>query len=204
MDEPVVAILQAGAPVELRFAVSDGSDCFKSAGTVDGKMVEGYVSASALSGLDQFESERRGAPDVISTAAFPPARRDVVAPVGENAHAAQADQHGRPLSPSQQSACEKFGPACRIALAVQRAENPSGRCEIYHYNSDGTLDWGYFQINTVHLTRPGLNLHDLLDCKANIDFAFQLYQEKHGFNSWTTYRSGAYLRLGKRAHRHGV
>src|ERR1019366_151013 len=47
--------------------------------------------------------------------------------------------------------------ACRIALAIQRAENPKGACEIYHYNSDGTLDWGYFQINTVHLTMAGLN-----------------------------------------------
>ena len=43
---------------------------------------------------------------------------------------------------------------------------------------DGTLDWGYFQINTVHLERPGLNLRDLLDCKANIDFAYQLYTER--------------------------
>lgn len=84
---------------------------------------------------------------------------------------AQADQHGRRLSAWQQYACRKFGADCRVALAIQRAENPRGKCEIYHYNTDGTLDWGYFQINTVHLERPGLNLYDLLDCKANIDFA---------------------------------
>src|ERR1039458_8462641 len=76
-----------------------------------------------------------------------------------------------------QYACNKFGSACRVALAIQRAENPKGACEIYHYNSDGTLDWGYFQINTVHLTRVGLNLRDLLDCRANIDFAYQLYEQ---------------------------
>ncbi len=104
---------------------------------------------------------------------------------------AQADQSGRRLTAYQQYACNKFGSACRIALAVQRAENPRGACEIYHYNSDGTLDWGYFQINTVHLKRPGLNLRDLLDCKANIDFAYQLYTER-GFEPWTTYTSGAY------------
>jgi uncharacterized protein YraI len=183
-DEPVVATLPAGASVELRFALSDGSDCFKIVGTVDGKRVEGYVSASALSGLDQFERERRRAPDSISVRVInPPLTSSVISsssgpdvsraaklreanqPVmSENANAAQADQHGRPLSADQQYACEKFGPACRVALAIQRAENPSGRCEIYHYNSDGTLDWGYFQINTVHLKRAGLNLHDLLDC----------------------------------------
>jgi hypothetical protein len=86
----------------------------------------------------------------------------------------------------------RAGHLCPISLAIQRAENPQGKCEIYHYNSDGTLDWGYFQINTVHLKRPGLNLRDLLDCKANIDFAYQLYEEKHGFTPWSTYNSGRY------------
>jgi hypothetical protein len=112
----------------------------------------------------------------------------------EDAFQAQDDQH-HPLTPYQQYACAKFGGACRVALAIQRAENPRGNCEIYHYNADGTLDWGYFQINTVHLKRPGLNLRDLLDCKANIDFAYQLYVEKQGFTPWSTYNNGAYRRF---------
>jgi hypothetical protein len=110
---------------------------------------------------------------------------------GEGEAEAEADQGGRRLSAYQQYACRKFGSACRVALAIQRAENQKGSCEIYHYNTDGTLDWGYFQINTVHLERPGLNLRDLLDCKANIDFAYQLYTER-GFQPWSTYNSGAY------------
>jgi hypothetical protein len=98
------------------------------------------------------------------------------------------------LTDYQRYACEKFGSACPIALAIQLAENPAGACEVYHYNSsDGSLDWGYFQINTVHLTRRGLNLRDLLDCKANIDFAYQLFREE-GFEAWTTYVNGAYRR----------
>lgn len=109
----------------------------------------------------------------------------------EEAGAAQADQAGRRLTAYQQYACNKFGPACRVALAVQRAENPRGACEIYHYNSDGTLDWGYFQVNTVHLKRAGVNLRDLLDCRANIDFAYRLYTER-GFQPWSTFNSGAY------------
>jgi hypothetical protein len=113
----------------------------------------------------------------------------------EAAEEARADQHGHGLSAWQQYACRKFGPNCRVALAIQRAENPQGKCEIYHYNTDGTLDWGYFQINTVHLKRPGLNLRDLLDCKANIDFAYQLYEERHGFTPWSTYNSGLYRRF---------
>ena len=111
----------------------------------------------------------------------------------ENADEALRDQR-HPLTAYQQYACQKFGENCRIALAIQRAENPAGKCEIYHYNTDGTLDWGYFQINTVHLKRSGLNLRDLLDCKANIDFAYRLYLEKGGFTPWSTFRSGAYLK----------
>ncbi len=114
----------------------------------------------------------------------------------EDAAAAEADQK-RPLTAYQQYACRKFGPACRVALAIQRAENARGACEVWHYNADGTLDWGYFQINTVHLTRPGLNLRDLLDCKANIDFAYLLYLER-GFQPWSTYNSGEYRKFLRR------
>ena len=96
------------------------------------------------------------------------------------------------LSGWQQYACRKFGRDCRLALAIQRAENAGGKCEIYHYNSDGSLDWGYFQINTIHLQRSDVNLRDLLDCKANIDFAYKLYVEHGGFTPWSTFKSGAY------------
>jgi hypothetical protein len=118
---------------------------------------------------------------------------------GDDATAAQADQFGHHLTAYQQYACNKFGKACRIALAIQRAENPRGACEIYHYNTDGTLDWGYFQINTVHLKRVGLNLRDLLDCRANIDFAYQLYLQR-GFQPWSTYNNGAYRKFLREVH----
>jgi hypothetical protein len=112
--------------------------------------------------------------------------------LSRGASEAQSDQGGRRLSAWQQYACRKFGEDCRVALAIQRAENPLGKCEIYHYNADGTLDWGYFQINTIHLERPGLNLRDLLDCKANIDFAYQLYVEKGGFSPWSAFNNGRF------------
>jgi len=37
-----------------------------------------------------------------------------------------------------------------------------------------------------------VNLRDLLDCKANIDFAYHLYQGRGSFTPWSTYTSGAY------------
>ena len=56
--DQVVANLPAGTPVELRFRLSDGTDCFKVAATVGGKDVLGYVPGSALTGLTQFEEDR--------------------------------------------------------------------------------------------------------------------------------------------------
>lgn len=41
------------------------------------------------------------------------------------------------------------------------------------------MDGGYFQINTVHLTRVGLNLRDLLDCRANIDRTRRWHKRGH-------------------------
>ena len=101
---------------------------------------------------------------------------------------------GHPMSHFQQYTCDKFGPACRVALAIQAAENLKGNCEAYHHNSDGSLDWGYFQINSVHLSRRGVKLRDLLDCKANIDFAYQLYSEE-GFRPWSTFVGGQYRKF---------
>jgi tetratricopeptide (TPR) repeat protein len=57
----VLTTLPAGTPVEIRFRLSDGSDCFKVSALLDGKLVMGYVPASMLSGLEQFERGRTSA-----------------------------------------------------------------------------------------------------------------------------------------------
>jgi len=57
----VIASVPAGTPVEIRFRLSDGSDCFKVSATLDGQTVMGYVAASGLAGLDQFERGRSSA-----------------------------------------------------------------------------------------------------------------------------------------------
>ena len=60
-SDEIVASLPAGTPVEIRFRLADGSDCFKIAASVNGKPFTGYVPASALAGLDGFEKERSSA-----------------------------------------------------------------------------------------------------------------------------------------------
>ena len=74
----------------------------------------------------------------------------------------------------------------KIALAIADAEshfNPVA----YHKNSNGTVDCGVFQINSVH--NPTKKQCD--NPKANIDLAYQIYQKK-GYDAWTTFTSGKY------------
>lgn len=74
-DEELVAKLPPGTVVSLRFAVNDGSDCYKVAALVEGKEVNGYISGSALDGLEQFERERRAAPDGSSIRVITPVEK---------------------------------------------------------------------------------------------------------------------------------
>ncbi len=67
-----VATLPAGTPVEVRFRLSDGSDCFKISATIDGKDLLGYVPGSALTGLERYEQERSSAASVDTLSALNP------------------------------------------------------------------------------------------------------------------------------------
>ena len=72
-DEPVVAHLAAGTPVEIRFALADGSGCYK----VQAGELAGYVAGRDLAGLDEFDRQRRAGGSVSegaeSSAMQPPA-----------------------------------------------------------------------------------------------------------------------------------
>ena len=70
--DETIATLPVGTPVEVRFRVADGSDCFKISTTVDGKPLVGYVPAAALSNVDQFEQQRNAAVSLDSSRALNP------------------------------------------------------------------------------------------------------------------------------------
>jgi len=85
-----------------------------------------------------------------------------------------------------------FGKDAQVALAVSFAES-GRRCNAVgdgglQFYKDGTLygaSYGVFQIR--HLKgRPDPSV--LLDCKGNIDFAFQVYQSS-GWYPWSVCRS---------------
>jgi len=94
---------------------------------------------------------------------------------------------------NEQYTCNKFGKDCKLALAIQKAENSTGNCEAMNVNTNGSVDFGYFQINSIHL-KKGWKIADLVDCQRNIDKAFEIYQAQ-GFSPWTTYKTKAYLKF---------
>lgn len=70
-DSEVVATLSSAAPVTIRYALSgEATPCYKVAVEQNGKTVEGYLSASEIEGLGEFDQGRRDAawldPQVIS------------------------------------------------------------------------------------------------------------------------------------------
>jgi hypothetical protein len=61
-DSDVVAKLDAGAPVKIRYALAGESvPCYKVTVEIAGKTVDGFMPASAISGLDEFEKGLREA-----------------------------------------------------------------------------------------------------------------------------------------------
>ncbi len=70
--DEVLASLPSGTPVEVRFRLADGSDCFKISATVSGKNVVGYLPASALTGVEQFDKDHATAPSVDTGQALKP------------------------------------------------------------------------------------------------------------------------------------
>lgn len=99
-----------------------------------------------------------------------------------------------PLNEIQQYICDKFGNDCKLALAVQKAENGTMQCDRFNINKNGTVDFGVFQINTVHL-KKGYKISDLIDCKKNVDIAYEIYSQQKGFQAWVAYTNGNYKKF---------
>lgn len=76
---------------------------------------------------------------------------------------------------------EKFGYEAESAFAILSCEN--GKLDPYAiniYNSDGSIDVGIFQINSIH----GYSVEYLQDWKNNIDMAYGIF-ERDGWSAWS-------------------
>jgi hypothetical protein len=80
-----------------------------------------------------------------------------------------------------------------IAVAVALAES-GGKSDATHTNSNGSTDYGLWQVNSIH----GFPAAELLTPTGNAKAAYSVWQ-KQGWKAWTTYKSGAYLPFMSRA-----
>lgn len=78
-----------------------------------------------------------------------------------------------------------------IAVAISFAEDTTHDVAATHHNSDGSTDYGLWQINSVHSQYDPAKLTS--DPLYNAQAAYAISNQGTNFGAWTTYKSGAYL-----------
>ena len=82
-DSSVVATLPAGAPLKIKFAMSgEVTPCYKVSVDVQGRSIDGYLSASSIEGLESFDKSRKSANwvEISAAPAGPAAAASAAAP----------------------------------------------------------------------------------------------------------------------------
>jgi hypothetical protein len=83
------------------------------------------------------------------------------------------------------------GNALTIAVAVSLAENGGMDTATTHKNSNGSTDYGAWQINSVHSDL--MSKYNVRTLQGNADAAYAVYKAAgNKFTPWTTYKSGSY------------
>lgn len=84
------------------------------------------------------------------------------------------------------AAAKEQGVPLVLLKSIALTENMSMRKNTRGYNTNGTIDYGLMQINSIHLDYYGLTEDEILDPKTNIVTAAKILKqiiEKHGY-SW--------------------
>ena len=96
-------------------------------------------------------------------------------------------------TPLEKYICEKWGPfECKTALAVSLAENGTRQRDRFNINTNNTIDVGIFQINSIHFTKDGCALYQIVDPIQNVDCAYKIWQSS-GWSAWVAHNNGNYL-----------
>lgn len=83
------------------------------------------------------------------------------------------------------------------AVAISTAESHMNPKAVGH-NSNGTIDQGIMQVNSVHCGKVEGNCSLLLDPIENLRVARIIYKAS-GWNAWSTYHNGSYKKYLKRS-----
>jgi hypothetical protein len=85
-------------------------------------------------------------------------------------------------------------PDLTTSVAVSLAENQDSDPTATHKNTDGSTDYGLWQVNSIH----GYPVDQLLTSTGNARAAFEVWKSS-GWEAWSTFKSGAYLLFLPRA-----
>mgnify|MGYP002067122099 CR=1 FL=1 len=118
------------------------------------------------------------------------AERDKAEIIFENHFALKAEAEEMPVTIEEKIAAV-FPENPKIMIAVAQAESQMNPLAS-HKNTNGSVDCGLFQINSVH----GKDQLELFDVDKNIEAARLVY-EKQGLGAWVAFSSGAYLKFVK-------
>lgn len=81
-SDRVIAELQAGDPVTIRFSLAgDGGACYKVSVTTGGETLQGYVSEAGITGVEDFDAARRAAAPIAAPAVVGSGAADVPRPI---------------------------------------------------------------------------------------------------------------------------
>ena len=96
------------------------------------------------------------------------------------------------LNEVEQLILDIFGLAdFKVARAIAKAESGLN-CEAYNVNTNRTIDYGVFQLNSIHWDRFG-GLKNLVTCEQQVQSAYELYQEQ-GWTPWVVFNQGLFGR----------
>lgn len=86
--------------------------------------------------------------------------------------------------------CDKWGiEECKVAIAVCMAESGC-RQNAINVNGNGTVDWGIYQINSIHWDRFG-GLENLVSIDQQLEVAYTLWVEQ-GWTPWVVFQTNAF------------
>lgn len=91
--------------------------------------------------------------------------------------------------------CYKFGPACKMALAISQAENGTRQCDRITVEPNNTVSIGLFQINSIHFNKYPLS--QLITCQGNVNAALDIYDNWNSWQPWSVYKNGSYKKFLK-------
>jgi len=116
--------------------------------------------------------------EVVQTPAIEPIPEPVVYPAGCANYVSVIEQYDWDVS---------------IAVAVARAESGCRPDATNSSNYNGSVDRGFFQVNSIHADMVGGELDKLYIPTTNIKVAYSIYTSS-GWRAWSAYNNGSYLK----------